>query len=146
MAHADEIKGKVGESLRDHLDMLPLSRELTTIRRDIKLDDGPGDLQMQAQDSERLRELYTQLDFTRLLEELDSGADSTAGADRAGIEAAYETVLTEAQLDRWLQRLQQAGLFAFDTETTSLDYMAARLVGVSFAVTRWRGRLRAVGP
>ncbi len=135
MAHADEIRGKVGESLRDHLDMLPLSRELTTIHRDVALDAGPEELQVQAQDSECLRELYTQLDFTRLLEELDSGAGSAAVAGRAGVEASYETVLTEAQLDSWLQRLQQAGLFAFDTETTSLDYMAARIVGVSFAVT-----------
>jgi DNA polymerase-1 len=134
IAHAGEIKGKVGESLRDHLDMLPLSRELTTIRRDVALEDGPGDLQVQRQDGERLRELYTQLDFTRLLEELDSGAD-TAAASRSVSAAEYETVLTQAQLDTWLERLQQAGLFAFDTETTSLDYMAARLVGVSFAVT-----------
>jgi len=134
MAHADEFKGKVGESLRDHLEMLPLSRELATIRRDIALESGPEALHVQAQDSGLLRELYTRLGFTRLLEELDRDGDDAAGTHRAEIEAGYETVLTQAQLDVWLQRLQQAGLFAFDTETTSLDYMAARLVGVSFAV------------
>jgi DNA polymerase-1 len=134
MAHADEVKGKVGESLREHLEMLPLSRELATIRRDIALESGPEALHVQAQDSERLRELYTSLGFTRLLEELDSGADTSAGTHRAEVEVDYETVLTQAQLDVWLQRLQQAGLFAFDTETTSLDYMLARLVGVSFAI------------
>ena len=134
MAHADEVMGKVGESLREHLEMLPLSRELATIRCDIALESGPEALHVQAQDTEYLRELYTRLGFTRLLEELDSGADDTAGTHQAGIEVDYETVLTQAQLDVWLQRLQQAGLFAFDTETTSLDYMLARLVGVSFAV------------
>jgi DNA polymerase-1 len=136
IAHADEVKGKVGESLREHLDKLPLSRELATIRCDLTLDTVPEDLRIAAQDTERLRQLYTQHDFTRLLEELDSGDNSTAAAATSNqTEASYETVLTEAQLDVWLQRLQAAGLFAFDTETTSLDYMAARLVGVSFAVT-----------
>jgi len=135
MAHAAEVKGKVGESLREHLEMLPLSRELATIRRDLSLETGPETLHMQAQDTERLRDLYTSLGFTRLLEELDSGAESSPGTQQAEAGAEYETVLTQAQLDVWLQRLQQAGLFAFDTETTSLDYMAARLVGVSVAVT-----------
>ena len=138
MAHADDIKGKVGESLRAHLDMLPLSRELTTIRCDVELDCEPQALQVQAPDRARLRELYSELDFTRLLEELDSG---TATGDDPGDEvpaggaaADYETLLTQEQLDDWLARLQQSGVFAFDTETTSLDYMAARIVGVSFAV------------
>ena len=136
IAHADEVKGKVGDSLREHLDMLPLSRELATIRCDLTLDTAPEDLRITAQDTERLRELYTQLDFTRLLEELDSGdVSTTAAATSHQTEASYETVLTEVRLDAWLQRLQSAGLFAFDTETTSLDYMVARLVGVSFAVT-----------
>jgi DNA polymerase-1 len=134
MAHADKVKGKVGESLREHLAILPLSRELATIRCDIKLDAGPQELRVQAQDTERLRELYTQLDFTRLLEELDSGTEAPAASRGAEVAADYETVLTQAQLDAWLQRLTQAGQFAFDTETTSLDYMLARLVGVSFAV------------
>ena len=136
MEQADEIKGKVGESLRASLDMLPLSRELTTIRCDLELESAPQDLQLQGQDTERLRELYTQLDFSRLLEELDGDAARVGAGvpDASEAGAVYETVLTEAQLDDWLQRLQSAGVFAFDTETTSLDYMAARIVGVSFAV------------
>ena len=138
MAHAGDIKGKVGESLRDHLDRLPLSRELTTIRCDVELDAGPETLQMQAGDIDQLRELYADLGFTRLLEELDSEPAESGEADSktsTGDDAPdYETVLTQAQLDAWLQRLQQAGVFAFDTETTSLDYMAARIVGVSFSV------------
>ncbi|MDX2458204.1 MAG: DNA polymerase I [Gammaproteobacteria bacterium] len=134
MAHADEVKGKVGESLREHLDMLPLSRELATIRCDVALDGGPDDLRVQAPDSARLRELYTGLGFNRLLEEIGHGDDATAGAHRAEVDADFETVLTQTQLDDWLQRLQQVGQFAFDTETTSLNYMAARVVGVSFAL------------
>jgi DNA polymerase-1 len=136
MEYADEVKGKVGESLRASLEMLPLSRELTTIRCDLELESAPQDLQVQAQDTARLRELYTQLDFSRLLEELEGDAAAAGSGESAASDAAavYETVLTEAQLDDWLQRLQSAGVFAFDTETTSLDYMAARIVGVSFAV------------
>ena len=136
MEYADEVKGKVGESLRASLEMLPLSRELTTIRCDLELESAPQDLQVQAQDTARLRELYTQLDFSRLLEELEGDAAAAGSGESAASDAAavYETVLTEAQLGDWLQRLQSAGVFAFDTETTSLDYMAARIVGVSFAV------------
>ena len=138
MAHAGDIKGKVGESLREHLDMLPLSRELTTIRCDLELDSAPQALRVQAADVEQLRELYSALDFKALLENLDSAAaDASEPSDAVASPVPgpdYETVLTQAQLDTWLARLQQAGVFAFDTETTSLDYMAARIVGVSFAV------------
>jgi DNA polymerase-1 len=138
MAHADDIKGKVGESLREHLDMLPLSRQLTTIRCDVELDCEPQALQVQAPDIDKLRELYSELEFTRLLEELDSNTTTGGGTGEqgpaGGAAADYETVLTQSQLDDWLARLQQAGVFAFDTETTRLDYMAARIVGVSFAV------------
>jgi DNA polymerase-1 len=138
MAHAGDIKGKVGESLREHLDMLPLSRELTTIRCDLELDSAPQALRVQAADVEQLRTLYSALDFKALLENLDSAAaDASEPTDAVASPVPgpdYETVLTQAQLDTWLARLQQAGVFAFDTETTSLDYMAARIVGVSFAV------------
>ncbi len=136
IAHAGDIKGKVGESLREHLEQLPLARDLTTIRCDLELDIAPADLQVQPPDTEQLRALYTDLEFMRLLEELDSdtGGDSSA-TEGANTGASYQTVLTQAQLNDWLDRLEQAGIFAFDTETTSLDYMAARVVGVSFAVT-----------
>jgi len=138
MAHAGDIKGKVGESLREHLDMLPLSRELTTIRCDVELDTTPQGLHVQPPDVARLRELYRALDFKRLLEELDTHSMDIAEPAGNTVAAAagpdYETVLNREQLDAWLERLRQAGGFAFDTETTSLDYMAARIVGVSFAV------------
>jgi DNA polymerase-1 len=135
IAHAGEIKGKVGESLRDNLEQLPLSRELATIRCDIELDAGPQELGRQPQDTERLRQLYGQLDFKRWLDELSDEAGVTDAPEAAvAATAHYETVLEQAHLDSWLERLEQAGAFAFDTETTSLDYMAARIVGVSFAI------------
>jgi DNA polymerase-1 len=133
--HAGEIKGKVGESLREHLGQLPLSRDLATIRCDIDLDTGPLELGRQPPDTERLRELYGQLDFKRWLDELSAEAGVTDAPEAAAAAtASYETVLQQEHLDNWLVRLEQAGVFAFDTETTSLDYMAARIVGVSFAI------------
>jgi DNA polymerase-1 len=133
--HAGEIKGKVGESLREHLGQLPLSRDLATIRCDIDLDTGPLELGRQPPDTERLRELYGQLDFKRWLDELSAEAGVTGAPEAAAAAtASYETVLQQEHLDNWLVRLEQAGVFAFDTETTSLDYMAARIVGVSFAI------------
>ena len=135
IASAADIKGKVGESLRDNLETLALSRELATIRTDVELDTGPADLRPGQPDKAALRELYRQLGFSRWLGELEdgSGTDTPAGNDSPA-SVNYETVLTEAQLADWLERLEAAERFAFDTETTSLDYMAARIVGVSFAV------------
>ena len=135
IASAADIKGKVGESLRDSLDTLALSRELATIRTDVELETAPVDLQPGAPDVALLRDLYQQLGFNRWLDELEGGTEADApanGASPASVD--YETVLTDMRLVDWLDRLKAAGQFAFDTETTSLDYMAARIVGVSFAV------------
>ncbi len=134
MAAADSVKGKVGESLRASLQQLPLSRELTAIRRDVPLDETPKSLRRQAPDERALRTLFTQLDFRRWLDELGNSDDADAPAAAAALQADYETVLDNARLDDWLARLAAADEFAFDTETTSLDYITARIVGVSFAV------------
>jgi DNA polymerase-1 len=140
VARAGEIPGKVGESLRENLVQLRLSRELATIRCDVELESGIDDLRMRAPDTAALRGLYTQLEFNTWLRQLDANAAEAAAtpapqaASAAGTDADYETVLTQPQLDAWIERLKQAELFAFDTETTSLDYMQARIVGVSFAV------------
>ena len=131
MAHADEIKGKVGEYLRDSLEMLPLSRELTRIRRDLDLQLDPRQLVPREPDRETLRELYGRLEARRLLSTLDDVGSGAAPARQDGV---YETLLGQPALDAWLQRLKTAELFAFDTETTSLDYMQAKIVGVSFAI------------
>ena len=135
IASAGDIKGKVGESLRENLDTLALSRQLATIRTDVELGTGPGELRRDEPDRESLRELYQRMGFNRWLGELEAGTESGAvDAADAPADVNYETLLTEAQLSDWLSRLEAAGRFAFDTETTSLDYMAARIVGVSFSV------------
>ena len=96
MAHAGDIKGKVGESLRDHLDMLPLSRQLTTIRCDVALDSGPQALQVRAPDVARLRELYTRLDFKRQLEELDGPPTDPAEVRREKISGSCRAGLRDS--------------------------------------------------
>ena len=139
IAHAAGIKGKVGESLRANLDTLALSRQLATIHCAVDLEIGPLDLQPAAADVAALREWYQRLEFSRWLGELDQPSPPAAAAGTAEVQASgtpdYETVLSEAQFEDWLARLEAADRFAFDTETTSLDYTVARIVGVSFAVT-----------
>ncbi|HSJ49632.1 MAG TPA: DNA polymerase I, partial [Gammaproteobacteria bacterium] len=136
IAHAEEIKGKVGESLRASLDTLALSRQLATIRCDVELKDDPASLRRREPDRDALREWYKKLEFNTWLRQLDEGAapEASPSTAREPLDADYETVLTQKQLDAWLERLERAELFAFDTETTSLRYMEARIVGVSFAV------------
>ena len=147
LAHAAEITGKVGENLRSELGVLELSRKLALIDTSLMLEMSPGELQCTAPDRERLRELYTRLDLRALLKALEASAPpQTAGAPAApaltvvstegaaGPPPRYEMVLERPQLDAWLARLAAAPLVSFDTETDSLDYMRARIVGVSFAV------------
>ncbi len=131
IATADQIGGKVGENLRGCLDRLPLSRQLVTIKCDVDLDVGPDELERKAADESQLRELYADLEFKTWLAELLAGQEAVE-EDRAQID--YEIVLEKKQLAAWIERLGEAESFAFDTETTSLDYMKADLVGVSFAV------------
>ena len=150
VAHADEIKGKVGEYLRAFLDQLPLSRELVTIRRDVPLDVRPDTLHRGQPDREALRDLFSRMEFRTWLAEVlrGEGLAATASGDDDHAAAAslpasvetthYETLFDMAELDAWLDRLREADLFAFDTETTSLDYMEADIVGVSFAVEAGR--------
>ena len=133
IARADDVQGKIGESLRASLDILPLSRILTRIKTDVGLGVGPQDLQPDEGDPAVLRKLYERLESRRLLASLDD-APAEAAVARAASAATYETILDGASLDHWLERLRSADLFSFDTETTSLDYMRARVVGVSFAV------------
>jgi DNA polymerase I len=140
MERAGEVGGKVGENLRAALDHLPLSRELVTVRRDVDLGIDEHELALAEPDSGRLRDLYARFGFRRWLEELDAsgaeGADA-APADTGGrpqADADYRAVRTETALAELLERLHAAELVAFDTETTSLDYMQAEVVGVSFSV------------
>lgn len=153
MQHADEFKGKVGENLRTALPHLPLSYELVTIKCDVPLPLEPEGLAFSPADIEALRELYTRYEFRSRLNALDKETIKPKAARSNSVdipsslslnlslppikqptELNYQTILTQAELDQWLARIQQAGEFAFDTETTSLNYMDAQIVGVSFAL------------
>ncbi len=137
IANAEAIKGKIGDNLRESLGFLPLSRRLVTIKCDVPLEQGPQDLRRSAPDTAALREWYGRMEFKTWLGELLEGKEKPEAPqtqDAPTAERHYDTVLTTPQLDVWLERLAAADLFAFDTETTSLDYMEAEIVGVSFAV------------
>ncbi len=138
MAHAGEIKGRIGENLRDALPRLPLSRRLVTLRLDVPLDIRPEDLRPIAADRDALKALYAQLEFKTWLDELLATETPLEApppqATFASTAIGRECVLTREVFEGWLERLRAAELFAFDTETTALDYMQARVVGVSFAV------------
>lgn len=136
VACADEIKGQVGASLRGNLEQLALSRQLATIQCDLDLGLELDDLLVQPPDTEKLRSLYTDLEFRSWLKQLDGDGDSAPQAkdDAPPSDAHYETILDEETLARWIDRLQQSTLFAIDTETTSPDPHQAELVGISFSV------------
>ncbi len=151
MAHAAQVKGKVGDNLRQSLDRLPLSRSLAQIKLDLDLGLAWADLKPTAPDPEALRAWYRRIESRRLLESLDGkegargaavgeapAGEASAGPAGAASQpdpaAAYEILLDPARLDVWLARLEAAKLFVIDTETTSLDYIQARIVGISFAV------------
>ncbi len=134
IAHAAEIKGKIGENLRASLEQLPLSRELATIKLDVDLRHGPADYRTMEQDREALRRHYEWMESNRLLASLGEEGGHEEEAAASQIPLSYETLLSEEALRHWVARLKASDLFAFDTETTSLDYMQAELVGLSFAL------------
>ena len=142
IARVAEIEGKVGENLRAGLETLALSRNLAQLRTDLELPLQPQELKPAEPQLAALRELYARYELRALLRQLDGAAanDETATPAAASTPAVlriprhYETVTTWPDLERWLERLRHAALMAFDTETTSLDYMQAEIVGVSFCV------------
>jgi len=134
--HADKIKGRVGENLRASLDQLPRSRVLVTIKQDVPLDFAPRDLIPTSPDRERLRVWYQRFESGRLLATLGGEADTEPASSRPATH--YELVCSQEAFETWIARLEAADCFAFDTETTSLDYMQATLVGLSFAVESYR--------
>ncbi|HIA09238.1 MAG TPA: DNA polymerase I [Chromatiaceae bacterium] len=135
--HADAVNGKIGENLRASLDQLPLSKDLVTIRLNVELEQSLDDLKLGKPDTAALSEGFARMEFKTWLSELLDQKDGVATDDHetTTAQANYITIDTQALLDEWMARLQSADVFAFDTETTSLDYMQARIVGVSFSVT-----------
>ena len=134
MENASEVGGKVGEYLRESLNHLPMSYQLATIKLDVALDVTVDDLISQPADGEALRALFTEYEFKQWAEEL--GVAESGGEEVHEINAKkdYEVVYSKERFEAWIDQLSKAYLFAFDTETTSLDYMEAELVGVSFAI------------
>ncbi|WP_429072221.1 DNA polymerase I [Aeromonas veronii] len=130
------------DKFREQEEQVRLSYVLATIKTDVALDQSLEELQLGPIDKEALLAVYREYELRNLIKELESGGadESEAEGDDEGaapvvaIETDYRCILDEAEFDDWLARLQAAPLFAFDTETTSLDYMEARVVGVSFAI------------
>lgn len=130
----------------ENADMLKLSYELATIKTDVELEQDWHELTIKPADKDELIKCYGEMEFKRWLAEvLDNKITANTPIDAAAetqedstpveaIAAQYDCILTEAELDAWIAKLKQADLMAVDTETTSLDYMVAELVGISFAV------------
>jgi DNA polymerase-1 len=139
MDNADQVGGKIGENLRAALEKLPLSYELATIKTDIALPQHLNEIEPSEININALRELYEEFEFRSLLKNLgakasngDAVTPSEAIATPPPVAADYDTIFTQASFDTWLAKLKSAPYFAFDTETTSLNYMEAKVVGVSF--------------
>ncbi|WP_323966155.1 DNA polymerase I [Aeromonas hydrophila] len=130
------------DKFREQEEQVRLSYVLATIKTDVALEQNLEELQLGPIDKEALLAVYREYELRNLIKELESGGaeeseaegDDEGAAPVAAIETDYRCILDEAEFDGWLAQLQTAPLFAFDTETTSLDYMEARIVGVSFAV------------
>jgi DNA polymerase-1 len=134
IAHAEEIKGKVGENLRESLGFLPMSYQLATIKLDCDTGVAIDELEQQEGDQAALAAYYREYGFTRWYDESGSEVGSATKPAAVKVDANYECVLEQARFDHWLQRLRQAQEFAIDTETTSIDYMQAELVGISLCL------------
>jgi DNA polymerase-1 len=151
MENADKVGGKIGENLRAALDHLPLSYELATIKTDVELPCDLASISVEAPDSEKLAELFAKMEFKSWVAELsahkkDASISQDSQSDLFGQAEAepsapcapetldYQCITDLAAFDTWLEKLSSADIFAFDTETTGLDYMQASIVGVSFAI------------
>lgn len=155
--NAPMIGGKIGENLRNNLDQLKLSRELTTIKVDCELPIDLTDINRHEPDMQRLQELFSEYDLRNWLNQVMKGelpfakssgakAHSQTVTKKGGaeiqvedtpaekVESDYETVFTQTAFDKWMALIEKADLFAIDTETTSLDTMQAKIVGICLAV------------
>ena len=150
MANADKVKGKIGENLREALEQLPLSYQLATIKCDVALEQSAEQLQPTEPNIEVLTSLYEEFELKRLLADLGKNNNSNQSTDRKPNKATptnnvdvaivditdseYDIIVDKGTFSTWLAKLTASPAFAFDTETTSVNYMNAELVGLSFAV------------
>ena len=148
IAKADEIKGKIGENLRASLEQLPLSKALTTIKCDVELELSIEQLQATPPDVDTLQKHFKEFEFKAWSDELERGDSKATKTSKAEPAAAtvpaveyprdYEVITTVEALNSWIEELSAAETFAFDTETTSVNYMLAELVGFSFSAKAGR--------
>ncbi|MBN1237804.1 MAG: DNA polymerase I [Gammaproteobacteria bacterium] len=147
VAHSGEVRGKVGERLRDALGELDLYKRLATIDRDCELPLGFDALTVKPPREEELRELYQRLELTSLLRrrlpQPPAGAEPAPDPD--DVERRYDIVLTERALDEWLETVTSAPIVAVDTATTGVDYMRAELVGLSLSAEPGRAAYIPIG-
>ena len=129
--NADKILGKVGENLRSGLDQLLLSKELVTIKKDVPLKVGIHDLTVGKEDKNLLEDIYTKLEFKTWLEK-EEKVKITPQKDTE--KSKYELVTQKKQLENWITKLKKSSFFTLDTETTGLDYMDVKLVGISLSI------------
>ena len=140
VAHADEVKGKIGENLRAAIPTLPLSYELATIKLDVELEQTIDELVITEPEAEALKPLLQRYEFKSWLNELEGKQGSSASSAHAIPKLPkigkknYQQIANAEDLDRWINSIESAGFVAFDTETTSLNYMDAEIVGLSFAI------------
>ena len=132
---AESIGGKIGETLREYMHVLPLSKALVTIKTDCELPIGLEQLARSAPDVEQLMALYTDLELNQFLKRIQQSptVNETSLENPEAIETSYELVTTPERLTFWMDQCRQAKIFALDTETTSLVARHAKLVGVSLA-------------
>lgn len=134
--HAAEFKGKAGENLRAHLEFLPLGIDLVTIRHNMQLLEHLNELKPQAEDIDKLRELFSELEFKSWLAMLEHNHDSKnePAPSTDGNKTDYKIIQNTYDWKKYYDKLANSTVFALDTETTALDAMQAKLVGVSFAL------------
>ncbi|MDH5728594.1 MAG: DNA polymerase I [Gammaproteobacteria bacterium] len=136
ICHAEEIKGKVGENLRNNLPILELSRTLVTIKCDVDLNLKAADFKLKAPNKDTLVEFFKQYEFKSWLAELVGKTNQNEKSTKTTnvIDTSqYETILSEKQWHQWIEKLKLADVFVFDLETTSLNYIEAEIVGIAVA-------------
>ncbi|WP_173238402.1 DNA polymerase I [Legionella antarctica] len=138
MQHADAIGGKIGESLRASIPQLPLSKKLVTIKTDLDLPLNLHELTPKPVDKQQLIELVRELEFKNWLKDLlgHEELQSTPTTKTNKLKASYDLITNNQQLNQWLNKLECCSAFCIETETTSLDFMVAELVGISVAIEK----------
>ena len=143
ITNAEDITGKVGEYLREGIEQLKLSQKLTTIKKDVELDFGINDLKVEKRDTDKLHKLFSDLEFKTLIKSASSKEKTNTTKKESvvppaepqtpskAVDSKYQCVLTEKDLDALIKKLSKAKILALDTETDSLDFTVANLVGIS---------------